>query len=70
MTFLKPYFFFSDTDCPEACPAVYNPVCGTNGIKYDNLCQLKYANCLDEDGEINHDLNGACLVDSEEEWIL
>ena len=59
MTFLSQ----SDIECPEACPAIYNPVCDTNGIKYDNLCQLKYANCLEEDSEIIIDLNGACLLE-------
>ncbi|XP_019642223.1 PREDICTED: turripeptide Lol9.1-like [Branchiostoma belcheri] len=36
-------------DCPLLCPAVYSPVCGSNGQVYSNLCHLNVAKCLTAD---------------------
>lgn len=35
-------------DCPKMCPAIYSPVCASDGEKYvqfSNLCRLKVFNC-------------------------
>ena len=31
--------------CPSLCPAVVRPVCGSNGVTYGNLCELKRDSC-------------------------
>ncbi|XP_076814370.1 turripeptide Lol9.1-like isoform X2 [Clavelina lepadiformis] len=31
--------------CPEICPAVYDPVCGNNGVIFSNYCTLGVAAC-------------------------
>lgn len=30
----------TDKECP-VCNEVFNPVCGTNGVTYQNLCKLR-----------------------------
>ncbi|TMW49898.1 hypothetical protein DOY81_005028 [Sarcophaga bullata] len=35
-------------ECPSVCPALYEPLCATNGKivkEFDNACQLKVSNC-------------------------
>ena len=32
--------------CPQQCPHVYTPVCGTDNQDYDNVCRLQASSCL------------------------
>ena len=33
-------------ECDLACQLNYDPVCGSDGSTYNNMCALKAANCL------------------------
>ncbi|KAL9966334.1 hypothetical protein ACROYT_G024388 [Oculina patagonica] len=43
--FIPALALFSN-DCPEKCELIYEPLCGSNGRTYKNLCQLKRDSCL------------------------
>ena len=36
--------------CREQCPLDHNPVCGSDGITYENKCMLEVTACNLEDG--------------------
>ena len=38
--------------CPYACPLIYRPVCGENGITYHNKCFLDGAKQQKEEGAV------------------
>ena len=44
--------------CPQICPFIYDPVCGSNGQSYGNDCELGVAAC--EDPTITKVSNGEC----------
>ena len=53
-------------ECPEACPDVFDPVCGTDGVTYSNSCVLDRENCLGSQLiEIASD--GPCVESKQEE---
>ena len=39
----------SAKQCNLKCKKIYQPVCGSNGQKYDNLCQMKQAACIQKE---------------------
>ena len=46
--------------CPAKCPTdSIEPVCGSNNISYDNLCQLMQASC-ESTTQITVKSNGPC----------
>ena len=45
--------------CPEICPQFVDPVCGSDGVTYDNTCELQKASC-EQEKHIKVMMNGSC----------
>ncbi|POM65739.1 Epi6-like protease inhibitor, partial [Phytophthora palmivora] len=59
----------SNKKCAGACPDVVLPVCGSDGIKYSNPCELKVAACKYPDQNIVED-DSACSNTSRDDMLL
>nr|CAA56043.1 PAPI I [Pacifastacus leniusculus] len=46
--------------CPSICPLDYNPVCGTDGKTYSNLCALRIEACNNPHLNLRVDYQGEC----------
>jgi hypothetical protein len=48
--------------CPSLCPALVSPVCGSNGVTYGNLCELKRDSCKNQQS-IDVVNKGPCMLE-------
>ena len=55
-----PPIFEEDSFCATVCPLNYDPVCGSDGVTYGNLCGLETAKCQFPDRNITVVYEGAC----------
>jgi len=52
----------STSDCVSVCRPVDRPVCGTDGVSYDNICKLHQEACL-QGKRVSVDYHGYCKSD-------
>ncbi|GLE03213.1 hypothetical protein PINS_up012092 [Pythium insidiosum] len=50
----------STSNCNVACPEIYKPVCGSDGVTYSNLCELDAAKCTSGDSTLSVKHDGEC----------
>ncbi|ESO09149.1 hypothetical protein HELRODRAFT_169093 [Helobdella robusta] len=53
--------------CPEWCDKIVKPVCGSDGLTYDNICEMKRRSCLSKHW-IRLVEYGMCSKDSENNY--
>ncbi|OWA50498.1 putative Follistatin-A [Hypsibius exemplaris] len=50
--------------CMDNCPDIYSPMCGTDGVTYDSMCDLNRASCRNKAKNIKYAHRGECNVSS------